>query len=180
MSSEEELVKQCANKNREAQKELFEKYASRMMGICIRYMSNTEDAKDVLQDGFVKVFMQIESFKFKSSLYTWMSRIFVNLCINRLNRTVQTLELTQEHESSTLNEENENQPIWGNLNRDQIMSEILALPDIYRVVINMYAIDGLTHSEIAKALNISEGSSKSRLSRARVILKERINTLKKS
>ena len=177
MSSEEELVKLCATKDRQAQKELFEKYASKMMGICLRYTDNTDDAKDLLQDGFVKVFTRINSFKFKSSLYTWMSRIFVNLAINRINRKIQhqSLEDTQELAAT---EEIKDAPSWGNLTKQEILNEVRALPEIHRAIINMYAIDGMGHAEIAKMLNISVGSSKSRLSRARVLLRERINMKK--
>jgi RNA polymerase sigma factor (sigma-70 family) len=177
LSSEEELIKLCASKNRKAQKILFEKYASKMMGICLRYTSNTDDAKDLLQDGFVKVFMQIESFRFKSSLYTWMSRVFVNLAINKINRDVKHLNLDDTQELAAV-EEIDEAPSWGNLSKEQILEEVRALPEIHRVIINLYAIDGLGHAEIAKLLNITVGSSKSRLSRARVILKEQINLRK--
>lgn len=149
-----------------------------MMGICLRYMNNEEDAKDILQDGFVKVFTQIESFQFKSSLYTWMSRIFVNLSINKLKRGVSYVQLEDDQElADTSMTELDAQPSWGTLTRDEVLMHVQELPDIYRVVLNMYAVDGLSHAEIADALDISVGSSKSRLSRARVILKERLNNL---
>jgi len=178
LSSEEELVKLCATNDRQAQKELFERYSSKMMGICLRYTNNADDAKDLLQDGFVKVFTQIESFKFRSTLYTWMSRIFVNLAINKLNRNVQHLNLDENQEIAAEIEEDEN-PTWGNLSKEQILAEVRALPEIHRVIINLYAVDGLGHTEIASMLDISIGSSKSRLSRARTILKERIKEIKK-
>lgn len=173
MSNEEELVKLCARKDREAQRILFEKYASKMMGISIRYTSNAEDAKDLLQDGFVRVFAKIETFNAKSSLYTWMSRIFVNMAINRLKRTTQHVHLDDQFDLAS-EIETEDVSSWGSLSREDILREVNALPDIYRMIINMYAVDGMTHAEIAQALEISEGSSKSRLSRARVLLKEQI------
>lgn len=177
MSNEEELVKLCVKQNREAQKILFEKYASKMMGICLRYTVNAEDAKDILQDGFVKVFAKIDQFRFKSSLYTWMSRIFVNLAINKINRGIQHLPLEGDHMLED-EKDQETSHSWGDLTQTQILEEVQALPDIYRIIINMYAVDGMRHAEISKTLGISEGSSKSRLSRARVLLKERIKNIK--
>lgn len=147
------------------------------MGICLRYTSNAEDAKDLLQDGFIKVFAQIEKFQGKSSLYTWMSRVFVNMAINRIKRTTQ-FQLLENEDQVAEQEESETITSWGNLSKEDILREVNALPDIYRVVINMYAIDGLSHSEISELLGISEGSSKSRLSRARAILKEQIKFIK--
>lgn len=155
---------------------LFEKYASKMMGICLRYTSNSEDAKDILQDGFVKVFMQLETFQFKSSLQTWMSRIFTNLAINKVTRgraKYTHVDIDDQHELH-YEETSEDVDKWGGMTPEMVMGHIRQLPDIYRLVLNMYAVDGYSHQEIAKQLNISVGSSKSRLSRARVLLKERI------
>jgi RNA polymerase sigma factor (sigma-70 family) len=179
LSNDEELVALCRKNNREAQKKLFEKYASKMMGICLRYIGNTDDAKDAMQDGFVKVFSQLNSFEFKSSLETWMSRIFMNLSINRVTRglakythiDIADTNLTHEEDEATVYS-------WGNLTQTQVLEELQALPEIYRIVLNMYAIDGLSHQEIADSLDISVGSSKSRLSRARVLLKDRIAQIK--
>ncbi len=180
MSSEEELVQQCIKKDREAQKMLFEKYGSKMMGICLRYTSNHEDAKDILQDGFVKVFTQLEKFEFKSTLQTWMSRIFTNLAINRVTRGISKYTHVDIDEQSTLayEETNEELDTWGGLTPQQVMVFVRELPEIYRLVLNMYAIDGYSHQQIADQLDISVGSSKSRLSRARVLLKENIKKSK--
>ncbi len=176
MSSDEELVKLCIRKDREAQKMLFEKYASKMMGICLRYTANADDAKDVLQDGFVKVFMQLESFEFKSSLATWMSRIFTNLSINKVTRGIAKYTHVDIDDQSDLAYEDASQDMsqWYGLTPQQVLAEVNKLPEIYRLVLNMYAVDGYSHQQIADQLNISVGSSKSRLSRARVLLKEQI------
>lgn len=177
MSSDEELVRLCLQKDREAQKLLFEKYASKMMGICLRYTSNHEDAKDILQDGFVKVFTQLEKFEFKSSLQTWMSRIFANLAINRVTRGNQAkythVDIDEQYDlaSETTQDDLDR---WGGLTPKQVLGFVQQLPEKYRLVINMYAVDGFSHQEIAQKLNISVGSSKSRLSRARVMLKDNI------
>jgi len=176
LSSDEELVKQCIKNNREAQKMLFEKYASKMMGICLRYTASHEDAKDILQDGFVKVFTQLEKFEFKSSLQTWMSRVFTNLAINRVTRGESKYSYVDIDEQVGLAYEETDEDLgkWGGLTPQQVMVYVKQLPEIYRLVLNMYAVDGFSHQEIADKLGISVGSSKSRLSRARVILKENI------
>ena len=180
MSSDEELVKQCINNNREAQKMLFEKYASKMMGICLRYTSSQEDAKDILQDGFVKVFTQLEKFEFKSTLQTWMSRVFTNLAINKATRGIAKYSHVDIDEQVGLAYEDTDEDLgkWGGLTPAQVMKHVRALPEIYRLVLNMYAVDGYSHQQIAEKLDISVGSSKSRLSRARVILKENIKKAK--
>ena len=159
---------------------LFEKYASKMMGICLRYTARPEDAKDILQEGFVKVFTQLDKFEFKSNLQTWMSRIFTNLAINKVTRGVaKYTHVSIEDQVELAYEESEDDTTtWGGLTPNQVMGYIQELPEIYRLVINMYAVDGFSHQEIADKLGISVGSSKSRLSRARIILKENIKKAK--
>ncbi|MFT5725269.1 MAG: RNA polymerase sigma factor (sigma-70 family) [Bacteroidia bacterium] len=176
MSSDEELVKLCIDNNREAQKMLFERYASKMMSICLRYTSSHEDAKDILQDGFVKVFAQLEKFEFKSTLQTWMSRVFTNLAINKVTRGESKYSYVSIEDEVNLAYEETTEDLgkWGGLTPEIVMTYVRALPEIYRVVLNMYAVDGFSHQQIADTLDISVGSSKSRLSRARVILKENI------
>ncbi|MFT5513102.1 MAG: RNA polymerase sigma factor (sigma-70 family) [Bacteroidia bacterium] len=180
MSSDEELVKQCIKNSREAQKMLFEKYASKMMGICLRYTANHEDAKDILQDGFVKVFTQLEKFEFKSTLQTWMSRVFTNLAINKVTRGEAKYSYVDidDQVGLTYEETDEDLGKWGGLTPAQVMTYVRALPEIYRVVMNMYAVDGFSHQQIADKLGITVGSSKSRLSRARILLKENIKNAK--
>ena len=175
MSNDEELVRLCIKKNRAAQKELFEKYASKMMGICLRYTANQEDAKDILQEGFVKVFTELERFELRSSLYTWMARIFRNLAINKVTRGAAKYEHVELTENQFETSEEEHTDAWGGLTPNEVLKYVQQLPDHYRVVINMYAIDGCTHEEIAETLNISVGSSKSRLSRARALLRKEFN-----
>ncbi|MCB9262402.1 MAG: sigma-70 family RNA polymerase sigma factor [Flavobacteriales bacterium] len=176
MSNDEQLVKLCIEKNREAQKMLFEKYASRMMGICLRYTASNEDAKDILQEGFVKVFTKLDSFNFGSSLQTWMSRIFTNLAINHITRgkAKYTHVDIEETEQLAYEDSSEDMEKWGGLTSEQILEHVQQLPDKYRVVLNMYAIDGYSHQEIADQLGLTVNNSKSRLLRARAILKEKI------
>lgn len=172
MISEEELIRRCKENDRQAQKELFDRFSAKMMAVCIRYCGNHEDAKDVLQDGFYNVLTKIGTFKGNSRLETWMTRLFINVALNSFRQKFKKYrhdEITDDMPDEVIEEGTEQ------YDTNKVMSALQELPDIYRVVINMYAIDNMSHAEIAKALRISEGSSKSRLSRARKLLKEKLN-----
>lgn len=147
-----------------------------MYGYCLRYTGNPEDANDLLQDGFVKVFEFIGTFKGDSALEAWMTRLFINLAISRFRKRnsgprfveVEKTPLTEQaDETEEMNVEPHN--------LDQVLSALMKLPEKYRLVINLYAIEKMSHKDIADQLGISEGTSKSTLSRARVMLKELLN-----
>ena len=177
MISEEELIRRCKEHDRSAQKMLFEKYANKMMAVCIRYCKNQEDAKDLLQDGYYKVFTSIKSFKGNSKIDTWMTRIFINIALNkqRLGRNKYNhYEFDTNFEKAEMSEEEPNEEIDAKI----VINALNELPDIYKVVLNLYAIDGLSHKDIAKQLGISEGSSKSRLSRGRSLLNAKLKRKK--
>ena len=164
MIDDKELILRCQDNDRFAQKMLFEKYASKMMATCMRYCDNQEDARDLLQDGFYKIFLNINSFKGDSRIDTWMTRVFINLALNkkRLGRyKYDHYEFDSQYELAT--DDVEEPPV-------KDIEALNRLPEIYKIVLNMYAIDNLSHQEIAKQLGISIGSSKSRLSRGRVLL----------
>lgn len=170
-----ELIERCKNNDRGAQKEIFELFAAKMMAVCMRYSSNREDAQDMLQEGFIKVFSKIGSFKGDSSLLTWMTRIFINTTLSEYRKA--HLKYRHEefdgdkHDEAEEKEEEFEEP----RNPEEVMEAIQQLPEIYRVIINLYAIDGLSHMQIAIELGITEGTSKSRLSRGRQLLKEILN-----
>jgi len=175
--SEEELIRRCKEHDRSAQKMLFEKYANKMMAVCMRYCKNQEDAKDLLQDGYYKVFTSIKSFKGNSKIDTWMTRIFINIALNkqRLGRNKYNhYEFDTNFEKAEMSEEVPNEEIDAKI----VINALNELPDIYKVVLNLYAIDGLSHKDIAKQLGISEGSSKSRLSRGRSFLNAKLKRKK--
>lgn len=177
MISEEELIRRCKGHDRSAQKMLFEKYANKMMAVCMRYCKNQEDAKDLLQDGYYKVFTSIKSFKGNSKIDTWMTRIFINIALNkqRLGRNKYNhYEFDTNFEKAEMSEEEPNEEIDAKI----VINALNELPDIYKVVLNLYAIDGLSHKDIAKQLGISEGSSKSRLSRGRSLLNAKLKRKK--
>lgn len=169
---DEILIKGCQENDRASQQLLFEKYAQRMMNICLRYTNNQHDAEDLLQDGFIRVFAKIGSFKGGSSISTWMTRVFINMAITKINRARKTWNTTEFDDDILTVADNTEIP--EGVNGQAVLDALKELPENYRVVLNMYAIDGLNHKEIAEQLGISEGGSKSRLSRARVLLKDKL------
>lgn len=168
----DEIVERCKSRDRQAQKELFERFSPKMMSVCMRYCRNEDDAKDVLQDGFVKIFTKIKSFKGESRVETWMARIMVHTSLNFIQRVRKSKLFVEFDPNMDVKDEkyevDREQP-----EVSEVMRAVEQLPEIYRIVINMYAVDGMGHKEIAKLLGITEGSSKSRLSRGRQLLKEK-------
>ena len=169
MISEDELIKRCKQQDQMAQKELFDRFAGKMMGICLRYSKNQDDAKDLLQEGFFKVLVKIKTFKGQSKLETWMTRVFINLALNSFRKARHKYHHVELHDNI---EADETETEVEEADPKRVLDAVQQLPEIYRIVINLYAIDGLSHKEIAGMLGISEGSSKSRLSRGRKLLAE--------
>ncbi len=175
MTRDEELIQRCAENDRKAQEELFRRYASRMYGVCLRYSSGAADAQDLLHDGFLKVFEKIGNFRGESSLETWITRVFMNLAISRFRSNRSRPEHTafdeEWHDTPDESPETEETNPFEGLTSEMVVVKMQELPEKYRVVMNLYAVEKLSHREIADALGISEGTSKSQLSRARVMLK---------
>ncbi len=171
---DKDLIIGCMNGDSFCQKALYDKYASKMFGVCLRYAPDYHTAEDTLQEGFLKVFGSILSFRSEGSFEGWVRRIFVNLSIERYRRTkgIVPFEEVTENTYYLFNEETE-----AKMDAEELMQLIQALPNGYREVFNLYAIEGYSHSEIAALLDISEGTSKSQLSRARAILRKKINEL---
>lgn len=171
----DELIAKCVKNDRIAQREIFELYSARMLAICLRYCRNREDAEDVLQEGFIKIFDKIKGFKQESSLETWMSRIFINAALNQYRKghlKYQHIEFEDSQHDEKDEAVEQSDDLGGDYEVEKVILAIQKLPDIYRVIINMYAIDGLNHKQIAEELGVSEGTSKSRLSRGRLLLKQ--------
>lgn len=173
LDNEQELISACVRKEANAQRMLFERYAGKMLGICSRYCINMDDAKDALHEGYIKVFNQIDRFKGNAKLETWMTRIMINTAIDHFKQSVKYKEFTEkdaylEEGSSYELELDEDQKV----ELQDLYAVISKLPDGYRHIFNLYAIEGYTHKEIAKELGISEGTSKSQLARSRGLLKK--------
>ncbi len=168
--SDDELLKGCQREDRKFQKLLYKKFAPLMYSICLGYTSERSMAQDILQEGFIKVFKNIKLFKGTGSLEGWIRRIITNTAIDYLRKRA-TLNNYIISEVEVENEEVPNQ-ILDQIYTENILQKIGKLPEGARVIFNLYALDGYTHKEISEKLNISEGTSKSQLNRAKNILKK--------
>ncbi len=172
--TEKQLIQGCRNKDRKAAAELFNLYAPKMMGICVRFVNERSVAEDIVHDGFVVVFTKIEDYKGKGSFEGWMRRIFVNLALNYLksNKRTETIDVMEEAAGFSGHVEPE---VFKNIGLKELMCTIDKLPDGLRTVLALFSIEGYTHEEIAGILNISVRSSESRLYRAKKMLINFIN-----
>lgn len=170
--TEEQIIEGCKAQERNAQKALYDKYARTMYGVCLRYSIDENAAKDLLQDGYIKVFANIQSFEGRGSFEGWMKRIFVNLALEniRKNKTItHNTELAEDIIDNTVDEDNADViPV------DELLKMIKSLPEGYATVFNLYAIEDYSHKEIAEMLNISEGTSRSQYVRARQALQVKV------
>jgi RNA polymerase sigma factor (sigma-70 family) len=169
MNSESDLIEGCIRGDRKMQHELYERFAPKMYGVCLRYAANAEEAEDILQEGFIKVFRKIGSYRGEGSFEGWIRRIFVNTAIEQFRKKTYLQPITEQEESTI---EGKYISVLDNLGEKDIIKLIQQLSPGYRTVFNMYVIEGFTHKQIAEALNISEGTSKSQLSRAKLILQD--------
>ena len=169
------LVKKCLKGDARAQRALFEKFAPKMLGVCMRYAKNTEQAEDVLQDGFVKVFTKLSHYSGNGSLEGWIRRIIVNTALDEIRRNVK-FQSNINVDDVDYKLELDSHIVEG-LAAEDLMKVVNDLPDGYRIVFNMFAIEGYSHKEIAMQLNISENTSKSQYSRARAYLKNKLEEL---
>jgi RNA polymerase sigma-70 factor (ECF subfamily) len=181
--AEQYIIDGCAKGNAECQRMLFDKLYSKMLALCKRYTGNTDEAKDMLQDGFIKVFENIHKYRGESSLQTWVSRIMINNAINQLkkNQRLSLVSLENEGHFDRADEtEEEATDAIDDLNPEKVIELIQQLPTGYRTILNLYAIEGFTHKQIAIALGIAEGTSKSQLSKARQLLKQELINQKRN
>ena len=168
---EAQLVKSLRKQDPKAQRQLFEKYSPRMLGLCFRYAGDEMIAEDIMVEGFMRVFSKIDQFSGDGSFEGWMRRIMVNEALGFLRKQKRILE-------DTLSDEAENIADYAyadqNLNAEELLALISELPSGYRTVFNLYAIEGYAHMEIAEMLGISESTSKSQLHRARAMLQKMV------
>lgn len=166
------LVKSCLRNDSVAQHKLYCLYADKLFGVCLRYAKDGQEAQDILQDGFVKIFTKLEQFHFKGSLEGWMRRIVVNTALERF-RSKGYLHSLQSYPLEDYDAA-EDATVFQELAAQDLLDMIQELTPQYRMVFNLYAIEGYSHKEICTMLGIKEGTSKSNLSRAREILKEKV------
>lgn len=170
MTTETDLIKGCIEGNIRMQKELYDKFSPKMYAVCLRYMGNADDAQDILQEGFIKVFRNLERFRGEGSFEGWIRRIFVNTAIEQIRKRKIDISLTEKEEII----EYKSVSAVDNINEKDLLKIVSELSPGYRSVFNMYVVEGFSHKEIGDLLGISEGTSKSQLARARMILQEKI------
>lgn len=168
--TEEAILKGCLNNEASAQRELYNTYSSKMLAVCYRFAHNREDAEDMLQEGFIKVFTQMHSFEGRGSFEGWIRRIIVHTCINILKRNKKFNESVDLIHATTAIVREEAVPAI--IQAKQIVECIRLLPIGYRTVLNLYAIEGYSHREIAIMLGIEESTSRSQYTRARAMLED--------
>lgn len=171
--TESDLINGCMEGDRRMQEELYRRFSPRMYAVCLRYAGNTEEAEDILQEGFIKVFKKLDSFRSEGSFEGWVRRIFVNTAIEHFRRKRYLMPVTEKEENTI---EGKFTSVLDELGAKDIMALVQELSPGYRTVFNMYVVEGYTHKEIADMLGISEGTSKSQLSRAKVILQDMVRT----
>jgi RNA polymerase sigma-70 factor (ECF subfamily) len=174
--TEQELALGCARNERDAQGELYSRYATRLYALCLRYIENREEARDLMHDAMIKAMDNFRSFRYtgEGSVWAWMSRITVNMAVDRLKQNSRFRQIPLDLVSGD-EIENALEPDAESVRRipDDVLDEMIAgLPPVKRTVFNMYCIDGYSHKDIAKALGISERGSTSILAKARASLKK--------
>jgi RNA polymerase sigma factor (sigma-70 family) len=173
LSEIKEILRGCLEGNRRDQELLYRRYAAKLYAVCLQYSNNDEEARDILQEGFIKIFENLVSYKHEGSFEGWMRKITVNTALEKFrnkHNLYKVEDIDSIHETESEPENND----YSGLEANDLMNLIRELPPKYRMVFNLYAIEGYSHKEIASMINISEGTSKSNLSRARVILQRRV------
>lgn len=172
---ERQLIDGCRRGDRLAQKELYERYSRRMMGVCLRYTNDRETARDLLQDGFVKVFTGMDSYSGAGSFEGWMRKIFVNCALEYLRKSDVLRDSTDLDNTAELIHPESS--VLSDMSAAELMKLVQELPTGFRTVFNLFAIEGYSHKEISEMLKITESTSRSQFTRAKQMLQKRINAL---
>ena len=165
------IISECIAGNQKALAKLYQHFAPKMFGVCLRYAKDSTEAEDSLQEGFIRVFNNLKNFRHDGSLEGWIRRIMVNVSLEKLRR--QNL-LYPVEDVAIYDSPNFSDDIIARISADDLLKLVQQLPPRYRLVFNLYVIEGFSHQEIAKEMSITEGTSKSNLSRARDILKKKV------
>ncbi|NUM30960.1 MAG: sigma-70 family RNA polymerase sigma factor [Bacteroidetes bacterium] len=172
--SDEELIKGCVKGNEKYQFEVYKRYSPKMFGVCLRYCANREEAQDVLQDGFIKVFNKIDTFRFTGSFEGWIRRIMINTAIRNKYIHFRSHELNN---IDIIEPPSVDEKITSDLSYTSLMKLVNELPHGYRIVFNMFAIEGYSHKEISEMLQIQEATSRSQYLRARKMLRDKLEKI---
>jgi len=165
------IISECNAGNQKALAELYHQFAPKMYGVCLRYAKDTNEAEDNLQDGFIKVFNSLKNFRSDGSFEGWIRRIMINVSLEKLRKQNKMYPV---EDVSVYDSVNFSDDIIAKISADDLMKLIQKLPPRYRMVFNLYVIEGYSHQEIATEMQITQGTSKSNLSRAREILKTKV------
>jgi len=171
--NDEQLVNKCLEKDTLAQKQLFEFYSKRMMGVCLRYAKDSEEAQDILQMGFIKVFEKLDMYKHQGSLEGWIRKVIVNTALDNIRKNKKLMN-NVEIDKVDYQLQNYDENILESLSARDLLRVIQEMPPGFRTVFNMFVIEGFSHKEIAEELNISVSTSKSQFSRARAYMKKKL------
>lgn len=165
------IISDCIAGSEKAQARLYHHFAPKMYGVCLRYAKDSNEAEDNLQDGFIKVFTSLKSFRHDGSFEGWIRRIMVNVSLEKFRKQT---KLYPVEDVAVYDSVNYSDDIISKISADDLIELIQELPPRYRLVFNLYVIEGLSHQEIAQEMSISQGTSKSNLSRAREIMKKKV------
>ena len=170
--TETELVRGCKKGVSKHQQALYKTYYRRMYGLCLRYTDHSQDAEDVLQEGFIKIFTKIGKFREEGSLEGWIRRIMIRTAIEHYRKNSRFFSVVDVEEASDVSLDED---MIGRMQAEELLKMIRKLPPGYRTVFNLYEIEGYSHKEISEMLGISSGTSKSQLSRAKELLRNQLS-----
>ena len=173
------LVSGCVEGNRSDQVQLYNIFCCKMMGVCLWYSRSKEEAEEILQDGFMRVFTYIHTYTGEGSLEGWIRKIMVNTALLRYRNKSSNLWARTEYQTE-LHDPSEAASFFSNYDEKELLKLVQSLPPVYRMVFNLYVLEGFRHKEIAAMLGISEGTSKSNLADARTILQKKVYALQKT
>ena len=177
MYTDKELIERCVAHDPKAQEYLYKRFSRKMYGVCLRFARNTLEADDILQEAFIKIFTYLKDFRHEGALEGWIRRTVINTAINYYNSRVNdwsetTIDKAEAYQATA-------EDILDRISTNDLLNLIQELPEGYRMVFNLYVIEGYNHQEIAEMLHISENTSKSQLSRARMSLQDRLTQRRK-
>ena len=172
---EQQLIEGCRKGDRRAQKALYETYSRKMMSVCLRYVSDWETARDLLQDGFLKVFTHLDSYSGNGSFEGWLRKIFVNSALEYLRPSDILRESTELDQTAELTQ-TDCSPL-SDISAAELMKLVQSLPAGFRTIFNLFAIEGYSHKEISERLQITESTSRSQYARAKQLLQRKVNAL---
>lgn len=178
MRSEKDLISGCRENDPRAQTAFYNLYKGRLMGICRRYAKNREEAEDIFQEAFIKIFRSIRNLQKDEAVGSWVRQIVVNTAINYYHQHLKQANLQVDYDDvAQISSNDDHLHVLSQLGNEELVSLVNQLPDGYRMVFNLYVMDGFNHREIGEMLQIAENTSKSQLSRAKELLRKKLREI---